>query len=280
MAEAYYERLHEPLESGFRVNYVTAPGGYHPPHWHEEVEILFHLNGDSNITIEKKKYRLQAKHMLVIDSRQVHSTFTHDPASMFVSIHISKDYMKKYVPDLELYQFQCTPEDVTDENFEEYLGICMLLQELTRVYVRNPVTSTMETEGYVLQIFARVIQFFSHPQGKVPAGTDQLTAQRVRSVITYVIAHYREEIGVQDVADLLGFSKEYFCRFFKKAMGKTFLQYLNEVRAAHVYQDLEGTDLPVIEIMERNGFTNQKLFNRVFKEIYGCTPRSVRKREG
>jgi len=32
-----------------------------------------------------------------------------------------------------------------------------------------------------------------------------------------------------------------------------------------------------IEIMEENGFTSQKLFNRTFKEIYGCTPSAVRK---
>jgi len=276
MPKAYYESSREPLESGFRVTYVTAPGGYHPAHWHEEVEILFHLNGDSDITIEKKKYHLQPKHMIVIDSRQVHSTFTHDPTSMFICIHISRQYMEKYLPDLELYQFRCTPEDVNDENFQEYLDTCLLLQKLARVYFRTPVTLAMETEGYVLQIFARIILYFSHPQGTVPASADQMTAERIRNVITYVAAHYQESVRVQDVADLLGFSKEYFCRFFKKVMGMSFLRYLNEVRAAHVYQDLETTNLSVAEIMEQNGFTNQKLFNRIFKEIYGCTPLSVK----
>lgn len=276
MPTPYFESIHTPLQSGFRLNYVTAPGGYHPPHWHEELEILFHLNGDSDITIEGKKYHLQPKHMIVIDSRQVHSTFAHDPTSMFVCIHISKTYMEKYVPGLELYQFQCTPEDVNDENFQDYLDTCMLLQDLTRAFIRNPVTLSMETEGYVLQIFARIIQYFAHPQGTLPSSTDQLTADRIRTVISYVIAHYKEPVSLGDAADQLGFSKEYFCRFFKKAMGMSFLQYLNEVRAAHVYQDLENTNLPVAEIMERNGFTNQKLFNRTFKQIYGCTPMSVR----
>ena len=64
---------------------------------------------------------------------------------------------------------------------------------------------------------------------------------------------------------------------FKKNMGISFLQYLNEVRAAHIYQDLIHTDEPVQVLMEKNGFTNQKLFNRVFKELYGCTPLQARK---
>lgn len=37
------------------------------------------------------------------------------------------------------------------------------------------------------------------------------------------------------------------------------------------------TDGPVQVLMEKNGFTNQKLFNRVFKELYGCTPLQARK---
>ncbi|MCD8346820.1 MAG: AraC family transcriptional regulator [Lachnospiraceae bacterium] len=278
MSAPYYESFREPLTSGFRITYVTAPGGYHPPHWHEELEILFHLNGESDITIDGKKYQLHPKHMIVVDARQVHSTFSHDPTSMFVCIHISKSYMEKYVPGLDLYQFRCTPEDVRDDNFQDYLDTCMLLQDLTKAYIRNPVTLSMETEGYVLQIFARLIQHFSRPQSTLPENASLLNAERIRTAISYVIAHYKEPVSLQEAADQLGFSKEYFCRFFKKAMGMSFLQYVNEVRAAHIYQDLENTDLPVAEIMEQNGFTNQKLFNRTFKSIYGCTPSAVKRK--
>ena len=58
----------------------------------------------------------------------------------------------------------------------------------------------------------------------------------------------------------------------------SFLQYVNEVRVTHIYQDLIHTDTPISELMEQTGFTSQKLFNRTFREIYGCTPSQVRKR--
>ena len=60
-------------------------------------------------------------------------------------------------------------------------------------------------------------------------------------------------------------------------MGMSFLQYVTEVRLSHVYHGLLETDLPIAELMEENGFTNQKLFNREFKALYGCTPSAVRK---
>lgn len=60
-------------------------------------------------------------------------------------------------------------------------------------------------------------------------------------------------------------------------MGISFLQYVNQVRISHIYHDLVHTDLTIQEISEKNGFTNQKLCNRMFKELYGCTPSKIRK---
>ena len=57
----------------------------------------------------------------------------------------------------------------------------------------------------------------------------------------------------------------------------TFLNYLNEVRLSHTYEDLLNTNAPISEVMEANGFTNQKLFNAAFKELYGCTPSAARR---
>ncbi len=47
---------------------------------------------------------------------------------------------------------------------------------------------------------------------------------------------------------------------------------------SHIYHDLCTTDTPIMEIVERHGFSNYKLFNRMFREIYGTTPRELRRR--
>ncbi len=59
-------------------------------------------------------------------------------------------------------------------------------------------------------------------------------------------------------------------------MGIPFIQYVNQVRINQIYQDLLHTDESIQEIMERHGFYNQKLFYRMFKEIYDCTPVKLR----
>lgn len=59
-------------------------------------------------------------------------------------------------------------------------------------------------------------------------------------------------------------------------MGITFLRYLNEVRISHAGRLLMNTDMSISEVMSESGFTNQTIFNRLFKEIYGMTPRQAR----
>ncbi len=263
--------------TGITIAYETTPGGYFPLHWHEELEILYPLNGIADIIIEGKKFSLVKKHMLVIESRKVHSTYTYDDLSMFVCIHISRKHMRQYFPEIDAYQIRCTPEDASEEQFPIYRSTCELLEALTRLYMEEPLTYRMEANGLVLQILSRLIRFFSVRRPLPEPAEDTLAMERVRDVITYVESHFREPVALDDVAGLLGLGKEYFCRFFRKNMGMTFLNYLSEVRLAHTYEDLLNTNAPISEVMEANGFTNQKLFNASFKELYGCTPSAVRR---
>ena len=62
----------------------------------------------------------------------------------------------------------------------------------------------------------------------------------------------------------------------KQNTGISFIRYVNQVRINHIYQELLHSDEGIQEITERHGFYNQKLFYRMFKERYECTPRELR----
>lgn len=277
METPYYETFQEINSLGSRLAYSTTPGGYHPLHWHDEIELLYQLNGEATIQIEGRRYQIPKKHLTVIDSRQVHSTYTYSDTSMFICIHISRQYMERYLPDIDLYKIHCIPDEISDKRFPEYRVICQMLENLTRLYIENASAFLMEAEGIILQILAHLIRHFSSCSVSQITSANKLTLDRIRKIISYVEEHFREPVSLENISGYLGLTKEYFCRFFKKNMGMSFLRYVNEVRISHIYQDLIRTDTPVHEIAEQNGFQNQKLFNRTFKEIYGCTPSSVRK---
>ena len=72
----------------------------------------------------------------------------------------------------------------------------------------------------------------------------------------------------------------YFCRFFKKRLSMTYMEYLNEYRLSFIYRDLINTADPLQEILERHGFTNYKVFRRAFKEHFEASPMKIRKMHG
>ena len=67
------------------------------------------------------------------------------------------------------------------------------------------------------------------------------------------------------------------CRFFKKHMGVTFLEYVNSIRLSHIHQDLLETDEAISVLLERHGFLNYRLFVRMFRNAYGCSPSALRR---
>ncbi len=263
---------------GIRIAFRTTPGGYRPLHWHEELESLYALNGNADITIEGKVHPHPWKQFIVINPREVHSTFAHSLTHMFLCIHISEKVLKRYIPDFELYRIQCCPGEADTDRASVYLDICGKLAEMTRLYIEEPSAAAAESEGLTLQILAKLIRHFSEKTAPAELSrAGQLTRERLLTVIRYVEEHYREPISTRDAAEELGLGVEYFCRFFRENMGTSFLRYLNEVRVTRICRELLQSDDPVPDIAERNGFTNQKLFNRTFREVYGTTPSGLRK---
>ena len=100
---------------------------------------------------------------------------------------------------------------------------------------------------------------------------------RLEPVLDYISEHYREPISLNEIAEVACLQTGYFCRFFRKKMGITFLEYQNEYRLSFIYRDLITTRDPVHVILERHGFTNYKLFRRIFFEHFGNTPTQIRK---
>lgn len=264
-----------------KIAFHTKAGGYLPLHWHEEVEILYPLNGESDVFIDGEVHHQKNRQLLVIDSSRVHSVYHHGDSAMFLCIHVTKKALEWYVPRIEDLHICCEPGIISEATSKEistvYQEMCDYLKQITELYIRNSPVFLLEAEGLILQMIAMLIQYFSTDTAPLVRDTDKLTMNRIRTVIDYVESHFTDPISLLEMADLLGFRKEYFCRFFKKNIGISFLQYLNTVRASHIYQDLIHTEEPIQALMEKNGFTNQKLFNHTFKQLYGCTPSQIRK---
>ena len=99
---------------------------------------------------------------------------------------------------------------------------------------------------------------------------------RIAKIISYVEEKYRNQITMNEVANLVSVSPEYLCRFFKKYTGQSFFEYLMTYRISKFYDDFLNTDKKIAVLLEENGINNYKVFLREFKKIYGKTPSQIR----
>lgn len=146
------------------------------------------------------------------------------------------------------------------------------------------IANDIRPEGFILRfnslLFEILFQLYHNFSIRVVHGNQtQRDKDRARldTILNYIRQNYKQHISIEEIANVAYLQSGYFCRFFKKCMGITFLEYQNELRLSYIYQDILSTDDSIKDILERHGFTNYKLFRRMFFEHFEMTPTEVRK---
>lgn len=101
--------------------------------------------------------------------------------------------------------------------------------------------------------------------------------QRINKVFQYVQKDFNGKVTLQKAASTIHLSESAFCKFFKRASGKTFSGYVNDIRIANACQLLMESDIPISQTATESGFESLTYFNRVFLQKMGVTPGSYRK---
>ncbi len=112
--------------------------------------------------------------------------------------------------------------------------------------------------------------------GNDPAEEDVSSNTLVRDISEYIKEHYKEDIALQDVASVLGYSDVYFCKIFKQNFGRNFITYLNNYRIDRAKELLEDASINVKDVSTEAGYRDANYFTRVFKRIVGVTPTEYR----
>lgn len=105
------------------------------------------------------------------------------------------------------------------------------------------------------------------------------TAKRlVEEAERYIHEHYRDsELSVDRLCDHLHISQSYFSTIFKQETGRSYVQYLTDVRMGHAVELLCTTDDKTYMVAEKVGYDEPNYFSYVFKKRFGVSPSQYRK---
>ncbi len=245
------------------------------PHWHEHLEILALISGNMSAQINEASYEFSAGDILIINPKDIHSTNTHGDCH-YILLQIPPVHLERISRDWESVRFTELLSSSPDKNSISQRTYSLLMEMDDFDKQKEDGSHLLYLSG-IYRLLYLLYSECSHTLSAQTLDKNRRDFHRIEQSMDYVRHHFREEISLSDIADVLSVTPEYFCRLFKKYTGQTFLTYLNQIRMQHFYRDLTETHESITSLLEHNGIRNYKVFLRDFKKLYGMTPGQVRK---
>lgn len=257
-ADPYYVALAE--NDGFEL------------HCHPEVELSCCLAGEYGITLDGEKYTLRAGQMAVIRPMTGHSLDSGDYVRL--TVEMGQSLLGPYFKQLE---FLCRENLILTLNTSDdplFGEVWQLLGELAEA--ENGTFRNLLQKGNVYKLSGLLLQLLTRKRG-LEAGENRHFAEKIGLALDMIYNRYFDDLTVDEVSAVCGYSKSSFCRVFKAVTGDTFHNTLNRHRVEIAGDMLRSTRLPVEKIAEQIGYPDAKSFCRVFKRITGVSAGSYRK---
>ena len=101
--------------------------------------------------------------------------------------------------------------------------------------------------------------------------------KRIAMVHNYLMNHYREDIDLHKLADLVSMAEGSLCRFFRANVGTSIFEYLNRIKVDLACKLLMDPNIAIVDVCLDSGFNNLSHFNKQFRKNMGVTPTEYRK---
>ncbi len=240
-------------------------------HWHKEIELIYVRSGTCHLSITDVNFTAHAGDLAICESGAIHYSDSHNMDNSLDFIIFDTSIISPIFQNPHFIN-----PLVTKENLEQY-GLSAPLNTLISSVSRE----LEERKPYYQEVIASSLQTFwallkrCHPRtdsDRIPESRRNRMLTQLQGLLSYIETHYADNISLDFAARSMNFSVSYFSKTFKNLMGINFVTYLNLVRVEHAAFELRHTEKKFTDIALSCGFNNVRTFNRVFKEITGCTP--------
>ena len=236
-----------------------------PRHWHNSLEITYHVHADGVLFVEGKKQLLKGNVLTLINSNCIHEIHTHvtDQSNSLVLL-IPDEFLKAGTPDYEKIEF------FPDEQDEE---IIRLMNEMYDVSESDDQFSSLKITALTYELIYYLCRCCMHYRDGYHAPSPKSWTQNVSD---YLHENYSNIQSLQDISDHFGYSREAFCRKFHKVFSCTLHQYLTRLRLREALKHLRESDETFSNIAVNAGFSSLRSMNSYMLSYTGYSPSGIR----
>ena len=253
-----------------------------PLHWHREYELTLIEEGSSDYTCGSERFRVSAGDIVLV------------PANALHAIQLQGGQQQRY--HVLIFASEMLHPAVDDRSALAYLqpleegrdSICNPIRPDHPGYeeIRQAVDSAFACAAadgachdlLLRSSLLRLLWLLENHGLLVHSTNEHPRNNMIRSVLTYIDEHYKENLSVAALAAIAHLSENYFVSQFKKAVGMGVVAYINQKRISHACRLLLSAHDAIATIAAESGFHNLSHFNRQFRRIVGCTPQEYKTR--
>jgi AraC-like DNA-binding protein/mannose-6-phosphate isomerase-like protein (cupin superfamily) len=254
-------------------------------HYHPEIELIRIHHGTGTQFMGDNIKRFEADDIILVGCNLPHfwrydeELHLSEETLFSTVIHFSESLWGKDFMDL--------PENFSIKNMFEKSKRGLLLKGNTR----NRVAALMEkikiSEGTYRLIYlleSILIISLGNVEEVMPLSSIGFENQssiyeheRINMIYDYSFKNFKDRIPLETIASKIGLAPSSFCRYFKSKTGKSYTDFILELRVGHACKLLHENKLNVKQICYESGFNNFSSFHKHFKAITGLSPQNYQK---
>lgn len=244
----------------------------HDEETHEEMELVWIIEGKASILCEKKRYELTADSVFMIYMNQRHSI-----KSELDSIMISFRLKKNYLIEHHLY-FDKIPFKNRVFTFEElalkYHAVPLIISQiilLLKTCNPSPNIRYKIIGYYNMYIYDLYSVRMKDRYLDIKKKNYDEYLIRFHKIIEFINHNYHQQITLSTLSTLVNVSTFRLSHFIRDTLGISFQEYLQNTRFEHALLELKDSQLPIRDIVKKCGFSDAKYLNSLMKKRFHLT---------
>lgn len=247
----------------------------YPVHWHTAIELIMPMKKTYTVVISKTEYHLKEGDILIIPPGELHELIAPSEGLRRILLFDFTliNNLRGFSNILNLLSQPQLINEHTASDIQPQLQI--LFDEIALEYNSNNNLREAAIYALIIKMFVLLGRKYMDVESLYPGvkyNKQREYIEKFNIIFEYINNNYMEDITLENIADVAGFSKFHFSRLFKQFTDMSFYDYLNQRRVKEAEKLLLNPNLTITEVAMRSGFSSISTFNRVFKSFKECTP--------
>ena len=269
-------------KEGLPVNVITANIMEYPIHFHDDIEVVYVLDGSVGLKNGYYSYVLNQGDIFILNDREIHSFQHTDQPNMVMMLQMDTSFFTKYYGNLKNSFFVTDMKNEDDENLEALRNILgrIMLDILDKGYSYE--YKVIEGTHNLLANLLANFQYFTMEDGKFVNEAknigNKVLAGRLNRITDYMYENYSRRLTLNEIADMEHLSIYYLSHVIKEATGLSFQELLSFIRVEESEKLLLGSSKKIGAISEESGFSAIRYYIKYFTKWFGMHPQEYRKK--